>query len=317
MPRIRTIKPEFWTNEQVIELSIAARLLFVGTWNFCDDQGVMPASLKALKAKVLPADDFSAADIQQLIDELLSQGLLGEFEAQDARWWYVTGWKHQKIDRPTPSKYPEPPSTRRSAGRPLPSEGAGDDPVSRMSRAHSSADTDALAEDSASRSRAHSSAAEQDTAPVDDDSTSVRRAFDEDSPQGKDRKGKDRIGASSSSSSRARRADGRTAAGCRLPFEALPDDWRAWCETETPTLNAETTFDRFRDYWIAVPGQKACKANWLATWRNWCRTEAERNATRTGHEASKQAGPHGHESAHERRKRINLELIEGARQHFG
>lgn len=29
--------------------------------------------------------------------------------------------------------------------------------------------------------------------------------------------------------------------------------------------------DRFRDYWIGKSGKDASKANWLATWRNWCR----------------------------------------------
>ena len=30
-------------------------------------------------------------------------------------------------------------------------------------------------------------------------------------------------------------------------------------------------FEAFKDYWIAVPGSKGVKADWLATWRNWCR----------------------------------------------
>ena len=29
--------------------------------------------------------------------------------------------------------------------------------------------------------------------------------------------------------------------------------------------------DEFRDYWIAVPGSKGVKLDWLATWRNWVR----------------------------------------------
>lgn len=34
----------------------------------------------------------------------------------------------------------------------------------------------------------------------------------------------------------------------------------------------------FRDYWHAVPGQRGRKADWSATWRVWCRKEAERTA---------------------------------------
>lgn len=32
-------------------------------------------------------------------------------------------------------------------------------------------------------------------------------------------------------------------------------------------------FERFRDYWKAQPGQRGVKADWFATWRNWCRNE--------------------------------------------
>jgi uncharacterized protein YdaU (DUF1376 family) len=32
---------------------------------------------------------------------------------------------------------------------------------------------------------------------------------------------------------------------------------------------------KFKDYWIAKSGKDATKADWLATWRNWIRREAE------------------------------------------
>ena len=54
MSRIRTVKPEFWTSEQIIACSPIARLLFIGLWNFCDDNGVHPASYIRLKAEVFP-----------------------------------------------------------------------------------------------------------------------------------------------------------------------------------------------------------------------------------------------------------------------
>ncbi|WP_144025173.1 hypothetical protein [Burkholderia sp. HI2500] len=101
MARIRTIKPEFWTSEQVLELSRDARLLFIGMWNFCDDGGNHPASAKTLKAEVLPADDVSASVVMQWVDELIEQGLLSEYEADGKEFWHVTGWHHQRIDQPT------------------------------------------------------------------------------------------------------------------------------------------------------------------------------------------------------------------------
>ena len=48
---------------------------------------------------------------------------------------------------------------------------------------------------------------------------------------------------------------------------------------EAPTWTPDQvrkTADRFRDYWIAKPGRDAVKVDWLATWRNWVRREAER-----------------------------------------
>jgi hypothetical protein len=36
-------------------------------------------------------------------------------------------------------------------------------------------------------------------------------------------------------------------------------------------LDPDRTADEFRDYWIAKTGQGAIKADWSATWRNWCR----------------------------------------------
>jgi hypothetical protein len=108
MARIRTIKPEFFTSEQIVECSTSARLLFVGLWCFSDDGGVHPASIKRLKMEVFPGDTLTDEAIQQMIDELLTHGLIVEFEAESQRFWHVSGWdRHQKIDRPT-EKYPRP-----------------------------------------------------------------------------------------------------------------------------------------------------------------------------------------------------------------
>lgn len=102
MSRIRTIKPEFWTSEQVIACSPIARLIFIGLWNFCDDNGVHPASHIRLKAEVFPGDDLSTIDINKLVNELINHDLIREYMIDDKNYWIVTGWKkHQRIDKPT------------------------------------------------------------------------------------------------------------------------------------------------------------------------------------------------------------------------
>lgn len=108
MSRIRSIKPEFWTSEQVLECSTNARLLFLGLLNFCDDFGRHPHSAKQCKAEVFPADDFTEKDILGMLHELSGNGLITVYATGGKEYFYVTGWKHQRIDKPQPAKYPDP-----------------------------------------------------------------------------------------------------------------------------------------------------------------------------------------------------------------
>jgi uncharacterized phage protein (TIGR02220 family) len=102
MARIRTIKPEFWTSEQIAECSPTSRLLFIGIWNFCDDHGLHPASVKRLKMQIFPSDAIADEEIASMVHELETAGLLMAYQADGKGYWQVTGWeKHQKIEKPT------------------------------------------------------------------------------------------------------------------------------------------------------------------------------------------------------------------------
>lgn len=109
MSRIRTVKPEFWTSEQVASCSRDARLLFIGIWNYSDDNGIHPKSFKRLKMEIFPGDDdCSERDLERWIKELITCGLIMEYSINQKEYWYVTGWKnHQKIDKPT-FRHPRP-----------------------------------------------------------------------------------------------------------------------------------------------------------------------------------------------------------------
>ncbi len=65
--------------------------------------------------------------------------------------------------------------------------------------------------------------------------------------------------------------------GCRLrPDWALPKTWGEWALVEYPHWTAATVrlvAATFRDHWVAETGRNATKANWEATWRNWCRSD--------------------------------------------
>lgn len=64
-----------------------------------------------------------------------------------------------------------------------------------------------------------------------------------------------------------------------LPFDGervgLPHEWSEWAGNNTPNADADAEWARFCDYWRAQPGQKGVKADWFATWRNWCRRASE------------------------------------------
>ena len=59
--------------------------------------------------------------------------------------------------------------------------------------------------------------------------------------------------------------------GTRFTLETLPPEWVAECDRIDPELDPQKVFDDFRDYWVALPGAKGRKSDWLATWRNWLR----------------------------------------------
>lgn len=58
--------------------------------------------------------------------------------------------------------------------------------------------------------------------------------------------------------------------GSRLPDDFEPDMLFA-VTNGLSRDQAQGELSKFRDYWIAQPGQKGVKVDWPATWRNWCR----------------------------------------------
>jgi hypothetical protein len=100
------IKPEFWTDEKVGRLSISARLLFIGMWNFADDSGVCRSNIILLKSQIFPYDEITAEDIKNNLKELILNGLVREVVHSDEAFIYINNFlKHQNISRPSNHKY--------------------------------------------------------------------------------------------------------------------------------------------------------------------------------------------------------------------
>lgn len=105
MARIRTIKPEFWTDDAITECSLSARLLFIGMWNFADDRGNIERSAKQMKMKIFPAD---TVDVESLLLELMHNNLIIEYEFDGKKYLHIrTFADHQVINRPSKTGLPE------------------------------------------------------------------------------------------------------------------------------------------------------------------------------------------------------------------
>jgi hypothetical protein len=111
MARIRTLKPTFWTDDRVVNLSRDARLLLVGMISQADDAGRLPASPVSLIGALYPHDeDVTAAKITRWTNEIDHCGIAKLYRIGKAQYAYFPKWKkHQRIDRPQKSSLPEPP----------------------------------------------------------------------------------------------------------------------------------------------------------------------------------------------------------------
>ena len=108
MARIRTIKPEFPLSESVGRLSRDARLLFVQLWTLVDDSSRARASSRLLASLLYPYDDDAGGLIDGWLSELESGGFVRRYSVDGTTYLDIPKWsKHQKIDRPSPSRLPE------------------------------------------------------------------------------------------------------------------------------------------------------------------------------------------------------------------
>lgn len=108
MARIRTIKPEFWTDEDMAEVSEAACLLAIGLLNYADDEGYFNANPKLIKAAVFPIREPSVS-IPVMLRELSNHGYLSMFSTPDNRdFGLIRNFgKHQVVNKPRASKIKE------------------------------------------------------------------------------------------------------------------------------------------------------------------------------------------------------------------
>ena len=110
--RIRSTKPEFWSDE---ELATAVprdgRLLYMGLWNLADEHGRLRGNPQFVKGQLFVYDDdMTPATIDRLLDVLAAVGKVVRYRVNGASFLYLPNLaKHQRLESgKVPSRLPDP-----------------------------------------------------------------------------------------------------------------------------------------------------------------------------------------------------------------
>lgn len=246
MARIRTIKPDFFTSEDVSALPLRARLTWIGLWTHCDDHGRTKDVVRLIKAAIWPLDDVSLSDVEQDLITLAGHGRIVRYSVDGRAYLAIVNWHvHQVINRVGRSTIPRPPI-----------------PVGPT-------DMDA-------RGYCPECSGVCRPQPNGDDSVSAHNELTDDSVSAhggltREGKGKEGNGKEGKPPASLRSAAPPATRGTRIPDDFTPTPGMIeWARAKTPDVPA-SEHDRFVDYWRSAPGAKAVKLDWEATWRNWMR----------------------------------------------
>jgi hypothetical protein len=248
MPRIRTIKPEFWSSPGIENISPWARLLYIAMWNWADDTGRGTCHLRELQAFAFPYDeeseDVGTSDgFRRVVAEVREQFGVIFYKVGGRPYYAIPTWnKHQRNERRAKGKHPGP------------EDGVPWNPTT--SDQGSSGTSDTFRHDAA------------EAAPT---VTEAPRT----SGPGTGEQGNRGTEEQSESYAPARTREAPPAPVERpLPaeFEVTPD-MVAWAQSETPDVDGRVATAKFRDFYTARPRVRC--ADWTAEWRRWMRREQE------------------------------------------
>jgi hypothetical protein len=107
--RIRTLKPETTESESFARCSRDARLMGIYLITNADDEGRMRGEARMLARTLFPYDDDLQDRAEELLAELERVDFIRRYKVDGCHYLQIVNWrKHQKIDKPKPSKLPPP-----------------------------------------------------------------------------------------------------------------------------------------------------------------------------------------------------------------
>lgn len=113
MARIRYLKPGFFLDEDLKELSFEARLFYAGLWCMADKAGRLEDRPERLKVEIMPYDDINPEEILQRLTKPKKSGrpFILRYEIDGEKYIQIISWeKHQKPhNTEAESRIPAPP----------------------------------------------------------------------------------------------------------------------------------------------------------------------------------------------------------------
>lgn len=112
MPRIRTIKPEFWGDEKLAPLTPIDRLVFLGLISLADDAGRIVDNVKTIDGFIFPDTDDTS---RKSLDNLARTSRVLRYTSESGqKIIQIANWlRHQKVDHPAKYVLPPPPEASR------------------------------------------------------------------------------------------------------------------------------------------------------------------------------------------------------------
>ena len=256
MARGRNIKPGFFTNDELVELPLSARLLFIGLWTIADREGRLVDRPKKIKMEIFPADDV---DCEADLSRLASSGFIKRYESDEIKVIEIANF----------NKHQAPHSTEKDSA--LPDEGGYYTVNERSPKGGITGKFSVITKQELISNV---------KPPLDNVKSPSNNALIPDSlfliP--------DSLIPDSSFPSEEVTPPAKTksnASGSRLPADWKPSQADVeYCKTQRPDLLPSLVATNFYDYWISKAGAGGRKTDWSATWRMWVRKESAATAGR-------------------------------------
>lgn len=112
--RIRTVKPEWATNEKLQEAGDAARVLSIGLITLSDDHGNGMAGIGLIAGKIWTLEleknpRETLAKVSRTLEILEEMQYIHLYENDGKRYFHIVGWqRHQRVDKPGKPHVPGP-----------------------------------------------------------------------------------------------------------------------------------------------------------------------------------------------------------------